>query len=122
MPPTRHDYEAALQEIEEDTMPPGMTQQQYADAREMMEQLEDVEFYEAMSDREYSQIMADFLASNPNQFLEAFAESPVDDWSLVGARLESRFCVFAVKAMRDKYRTSGELLECVREAVMGVEA
>jgi hypothetical protein len=123
MPPTPEQFEAALAEIEEDTaMPPGMTPQQYADAREMMENIEDVEFYEAMTEEEYEQLKSQFLAIEGAKILEEFNEKPVEVWDYIGAMHEYRFQTYAVKAMREKYRTSGELLDCVREAVMGVEA
>ena len=122
MPPTAQQFAEALAEIEEDTMPPGMTQQQYADAREMMEQLEDVEFYEEMTEREYEQLKSQFLAIEGAKILEEFNERPAEVWDCIGGMYEYRFQTYAVKAMRDKYRTSGELLECVREAVMGEAA
>ena len=122
MLPTGEQFEAALQEIEEDTMPPGMTQAQYADAREMMEQLEDVEFYEAMTEAEHKVTLALFMADNGYRFFEEFDSRPVDEWDGIGGMFRRRYERFAVKELREKYRTSGELLECVREAVMGVEA
>ena len=115
-----------------------MTRAQLDAAREMQEQRPDAEFYEAMSERDYQRLFKPWRKGEACHIAEAVADAVMDAVAKlecvdhlpavlaalgerVGKAFVEKFQEHAGREMREKFAASGELLECVRAGVVGVE-
>lgn len=115
-----------------------MTRAQLDTAREMQEQRPDSEFYEAMPELDYRRLWRSFRKGEACHIAEAVSDAAMDAVAKlecvdhlpavlaalgerVGKAFVEKFQEHAGREMREKFAASGELLECVRVGVVGVE-